>query len=125
MDPLSDVLSLLRPRTWSSGGFDAGGHWSIQFSRYEGTKCYAVVYGQCWLVVEETADPVRLTKGNCFLLLRHRPFRMASDLALTPVDVKTILTPPFIGGIGSINHGGDCLVVGGHFKLSGDHAIFN
>ena len=122
MDPLSDVLSLLRPRTYSSGGFDAGGDWSIQFSRYEGIKCYAVVSGQCWLLVEETPDPVRLKKGDCFLLPRHRPFRIASDLALTPVDIKKILKPPFNGGIVSINHGGDCLIVGGHFTLSGDHA---
>jgi AraC-like DNA-binding protein len=122
MDPLSDVLSLLRPRTYSSGGFDAGGHWSIQFSRYEGIKCYAVVSGQCWLLVEEIPDAVRLKKGDCFLLPRHRPFRIASDLALTPVDVKKILTPPFNGGIISINRGGDCLIVGGHFTLSGDHA---
>ena len=31
MDPLSDVLSLLKPRTYVSGGFDLGGDWSIQF----------------------------------------------------------------------------------------------
>ena len=28
MDPLSDVLSLLKPRSYVSGGFDAGGDWS-------------------------------------------------------------------------------------------------
>ena len=31
MDPLSDVLSLLKPRSYMSGGFDVGGDWSIQF----------------------------------------------------------------------------------------------
>jgi hypothetical protein len=50
MDPLSDVLSLLKPRTYSSGGFDMGGELSIQFQRHEGIKCYAVIFGQCWLV---------------------------------------------------------------------------
>jgi AraC-like DNA-binding protein len=122
MDPLSDVLSLLRPRTYSSGGFDAGGKWSVQFSRYEGIKCYAVVSGQCLLLVEDMPDAVCIKKGDCFLLPSHRPFRIASDLSLTPVDIKKILTPPFNGGIVSINQGGDCLIVGGHFTLSGDHA---
>jgi len=36
MDPLSDVLSLLKPRSYSSGGFDAGGDWAIQYSRHDG-----------------------------------------------------------------------------------------
>ena len=31
MDPLSDVLSLLKLRSYLSGGFDVGGELSIQF----------------------------------------------------------------------------------------------
>jgi Cupin len=52
MDPLSDVLSLLKPRSYMSGGFDVGGELSIQFPQHEGIKCYALVSGQCWLSVE-------------------------------------------------------------------------
>lgn len=122
MDPLSDVLALLRPRTYSAGGFDAGGEWSIRFPRYEGIKCYAMVSGQCWLLVEDIPDPVRLRKGDCFLLPTKRSFCLASDLKLTPVDVKTILSLPLNGRIVSCNGGGDSLIVGGHFTLSGDHA---
>jgi AraC-like DNA-binding protein len=122
MDPLSDVLSLLRPRTYSSGGFDAGGEWSVQFPRYEGIKCYAVVSGQCWLHVEDVPDSVRLKKGDCFLLPTERSFCLASDLSLPPVDVKTMLSLPLNGRIASYNGGGDCFLVGGHFTLSGDHA---
>jgi hypothetical protein len=29
MDPLSDVISLLEPRSYRVGGFEAGGEWSI------------------------------------------------------------------------------------------------
>jgi hypothetical protein len=122
MDPLSNVLALLRPRTYSSGGFDAGGEWSIQFPRYEGIKCYAVVSGHCWLLVEDIPDPVRLRKGDCILLPTERSFCVASDLTLTPVDVKTLLSLPLNGRIASCNGGGDCFIVGGHFILSGDHA---
>jgi AraC-like DNA-binding protein len=122
MDPLSDVLSLLKPRTYSSGGFDAGGNWSIKFPQYEGIKCYAVVSGQCWLLVEDIPDPVRLKKGDCILLPTKRSFCVASDLTLPPVDVKTLLSLPLNGRIASCNGGGDCFIVGGHFTLSGDHA---
>lgn len=122
MDPLSDVLSLLRPHTFSSGGFDAGGAWSIQFPRYKGIKCYAVVSGQCSLLVEDISEPVQLETGDCFLLPTERSFRVASDLSLTPIDVKTILKLPLNGSVASCNGGGDCFVVGGHFTLAGEHA---
>jgi len=81
-----------------------------------------VVSGQCWLLVEDIPDPVRLKKGDCILLPTKRSFRVASDLTLTPVDVKSLLSLPLNGRIASCNGGGDCFIVGGHFTLSGDHA---
>ena len=90
MDPLSDVLSLLKPRSYSCGGFDVGGELSIQFPQHEGIKCYAVVSGQGWLSVEGVPEAVRLTAGDCFLLPRGRPFRLATDLALTPIEYRTM-----------------------------------
>jgi AraC-like DNA-binding protein len=123
MDPLSDVLSLLKLRSYMSGGFDVGGDLSLQFNQHEGIKCYAVVSGQCWLSVEGVPDPVRLTTGDCFLLPRGRPFRLATDLTLTPVDALTMLSSARRnGGIVSFNGGGDCFIVGGHFALTGSHA---
>ncbi len=122
MDPLSDVLSLLKPRSYSCGGFDVGGELSIQFPQHEGIKCYAVVSGQGWLSVEGVPEAVRLTAGDCFLLPRGRPFRLATDLALTPIDYRTILSTRRDGGIASFNGGGDCFIVGGHFLLTGNHA---
>ena len=122
MDPLSDVLSLLKPRSYVSGGFDVGGDVSIQFPRHDGIKCYAVVSGQCWLSVEGVPDAVRLTTGDCFVLPNGRPFRLASDPALTPVDARTMFPAGPNGGIVSSDGGGDCYLVGGHFTLAGNHA---
>jgi AraC-like DNA-binding protein len=122
MDPLSDVLSLLKPRSYSSGGFDVGGELSIQFPRHEGIKCYALVSGQCWLSVDGVPDAVEITAGDCFLLPRGRPFRLATDLRLTPVDFHTMRSMTGDGRIGKFNGGGDCFMVGGHFVLSGNHA---
>lgn len=118
MDPLSDVLSLLVPRTYGAGGFDMGGNWSIHFPRHLGFKCYAVVSGACWLLVQDVPDPVSLAAGDCFLLPRGRPFRLASDLQLPSVLYSDL---PRAGGIAS-NGGGDCFIVGGHFALAELHA---
>jgi AraC-like DNA-binding protein len=123
MDPLSDVLSLLKLRSYVSGGFDMGGELSVRFGRHEGIKCYAVVSGQCWLSVEGVPDAVHLTAGDCFLLPRGWPFRLATDLTLMPVDALTLIaTARRHAGIASFNGGGDCFIVGGHFALTGGHA---
>jgi len=105
-----------------SGGFDLGGEWSIQFPQHEGIKCYALVSGQSWLSVEDVPDAVLVRAGDCFLLPTGRPFRLASDLPLTPVDAHTLFRCPMNGGIGAFNGGGDCFGVGGRFTLAGKHA---
>jgi AraC-like DNA-binding protein len=123
MDPLSDVLSLLKPRSYAAGGFDVGGELSARFGQHDGIKCYAVVSGQCWLAVEGVPDAVHLQMGDCFLLPHGRPFRIATDLTLTPVDALTVLaTAKRQGGIALINGGGRCCIVGGHFAFTGNHA---
>ncbi|AIY40530.1 transcriptional regulator [Collimonas arenae] len=122
MDPLSDVLSLLKPRSYMSGGFDIGGDWSIQFPRHEGIKCYAVISGQCWLLVDGIADAVCIQAGDCLVLPSGRPFRLASDMALTPVGFREVFSSALNGGISSVNGGGDLFLAGSHFILGGGHA---
>ncbi|MER9648675.1 AraC family transcriptional regulator [Mesorhizobium sp. M0199] len=123
MDPLSDVLSLLKPRSYVSSGFDAGGEWSIQFStQHELIKCYAVISGECWLSVEGVPDAVRLETGDCFVLPSGRPFRLASDMALTPVEAGAVFPPARAGGVVTHNGGGDFFLVGSRFGVSGNQA---
>jgi hypothetical protein len=120
MDPLSDVLSLLKPRSYISGGFEVCDDIAIQFPKHQGIKCYAMVSGQCWLSVENVADHILITAGDCFLLPRGLPFRLTTDLSLTPVNFHLLLqTHNFRGSNpdGSIPY-----IVGGHFILAGGHA---
>lgn len=123
MDPLSDVLSLLKPQSYVSAGFDAGGEWAIQFDDQSGRiKCYAVVSGQCWLAVEGVPDPVRLRAGECFVLPTGRPFRLASALDIEPVHAGAVFPPARAGGVVVHNGGGDFFLVGSRFAVSGRHA---
>jgi len=122
VDPLSDVLLLLKPSTYRAGGFDLGGDFAIKFPKHESIKCYAVVSGQCWLSVEGVPEAVRLTAGDCFLLPRALASCLASDLTLTPSEAWTIFPFPLNGRIASCNGGGDCLLVGGNFVLTGKPA---
>jgi len=120
-DPLSDVLSLLKPRTFMSGGVDHGGAWSVGFGAHEGLKFHAIISGSCWLAVDGV-EPVRLNAGDSYLLPLGRPFRIASDLALPPIDPHIFMTSPLNGAIRTLNGGGDCLTIGGHFAFEGRHA---
>ena len=122
MDPLSDVLSLLKLRSYWSAGFDFGGAWALGLGRYEGIKFYAAVSGECWLAVEGVPDAVRICAGDCLVLPRGRAFRIASDLSLEPSDPVAIFSNVKDGGINRINGGGDFFSVGGQFALGGDHA---
>ena len=130
MDPLSDVLSLLKPRIYASGGFDVAGPMALQFPAHQGIKCYAVSQGTGWLEVEGTGGPVRLSAGDCFLLPRGRPFRLATHLDAEPVDAMAMFAArraaaggnPGGGQVFTHNGGGDVCIVGGHFALDGDYA---
>jgi AraC-like DNA-binding protein len=122
VDPLSDVLSLLKLRSYVAGGFAVDGDMAIQFPKHQGIKCYAVVSGQCWLSVEGVPDAVLLTMGDCFLLPRGMPFCLATDLSLTPVDFHTLLSAKRHGDAVSPNENGGRYIVGGHFVLTGSHA---
>jgi AraC-like DNA-binding protein len=121
MDPLSDVLSLLRPQAYVTGGLSAGGEWSIYFPAYQGIKCYAVIEGECWLSVEGVEDPIRLIAGACLLLPHGRPFVLASDLGLSPVDARALVSSvERYNGVLRVTPGQDFFVLGSHFTLVGD-----
>jgi AraC-like DNA-binding protein len=122
MDPLSDVLSLLKPLSYAAGGFEVGGDTAIQWPKHPGIKCYAVLSGQCWLSVEGVPDAVLLTAGDCFLLPRGFPFCLTTDLSLTPVDFRTFLATRSTGNTVSQGKDRGHYIVGGHFVLTGSHA---
>ena len=91
-DPLSDVLSLLRPRSYVAGGFDLGGRWSIQFEKHGGVKYFALVSGAAWLEVERGGPPLRLEAGDCILLPNGRRFVIAKNLAFRTVPLLAAAT---------------------------------
>lgn len=122
MDPLSEVLALLKPQVFVAGGFPLPGDMAIHFPKHQGIKCYAMLAGQCWLVVEQVPEPVLLNAGDCFLLPRGLPFRLAADLSLPPVlfteaFARLIRESQLTGVYEDVRH-----IAGGHFGLSGAHA---
>ncbi len=123
MDPLSDVISLLKPHSFTGSGFDVGGAHSVQFPRFEGIKYYALVSGRLWLLVEGTSEAVHLDAGDCVLLTGGHPCRLTTDLSLPATDAAVFKSAiRHNGDIATLNGGGDSLTLGGHFLISGLHA---
>ncbi len=53
---------------------------------------------------------------------RGRPFRLTTDLALTPVDFQILRTQGRVGGITKDARGATRFLAGGHFALAGSYA---
>ncbi len=121
MDPLSSVLSLLKPRSHVSGRFDIGSRQSILFPEYEGIKCYAVISGTCWLTRADT-EPVFLQEGDCFLLPGGKPFALATDKSARTIDLQALIEALHHGLPGLFSGEPACTLAGGHFVLDGNPA---
>ena len=121
VDPLSGVLSLLRPTTYGFRGLDAGGKWSIAYPADPGIKCYAIQAGSCFLCVDEGATPLQLAAGDFVLLPGGPGFRLCSSPSISPIDAAAFMTGAGVGTFAVLNGGGSCSGVGGYFSFEGLH----
>ncbi|EPL3139725.1 AraC family transcriptional regulator [Pseudomonas monteilii] len=122
MDPLSDVLSLLQPRSQFYAGFDAAGEWSFDFPPHEGIKFTAVIRGTCWGITDDLEHPVCFDEGDCFLLNSGRRIVLSSDPALPVQSGEGIIEAVARDGVAVHNGGGEVFLISGRFTFSGNHA---
>lgn len=120
-DPLSDILSLLKPRSIACGAIDAG-EGCLAFAEGGGIKCHAVTEGSASLALDGAAAPIRLNAGDAVLLPHGLAYRVASDLSLSPSDYRSALgvRPP--GQITTWNGGGCATIVTAAFSLDERHS---
>ncbi|MBS0455524.1 MAG: AraC family transcriptional regulator [Proteobacteria bacterium] len=70
-DPLSEVISLLRPGTVFSKGISGAGRWGVRYSAFGQPSFCAVLEGACMLAVDGH-EPITLEVGD-FVLLPATP----------------------------------------------------
>lgn len=123
MDPLSEVLSLLKPHSYITAGFDAGGAWALTLDDLAGRiKCYAVTRGTCWLWMQDLDAPVRLQAGDCFVLPSGRRVSIGSAVGVASRRASEVLDPDRSGEVVTYNGGGDVFLVGSRFEVNSRHA---
>ncbi|MCW3835524.1 AraC family transcriptional regulator [Sphingomonas canadensis] len=78
MDPLSDLIALLRPHTALSKAITGRGTWGVRYAAQDVPGFALVIEGGCWLTLAGQA-PVRLAAGDFVLLPSTPAFEMASS----------------------------------------------
>lgn len=76
IDPLTQVIQLLRPRAVFSKGISAAGAWAVQYAEFGHPGFCAMLEGRCRLAVEGEA-PVILEEGDFVLLPATPAFTMS------------------------------------------------
>lgn len=89
-DALAAAISLLRPRTEVYPDFRASGPWAVRFDEFEYVMLGGVDRGECWLVLEDGSEPVHLSEGDLFLLVKPPAFRLASSPAVDPLPAQDL-----------------------------------
>jgi len=122
MDPLSEIISLLKPTSYGFRGLDAGGEWALAYEASGGIKCFAVSTGTCWLSFEDGTAPVRLTESDLVLLSGRKAFRISSSPEVPSIGAMQVLETVAVGETAQLNGGGNCAGVGGGFMFE-DHQV--
>ena len=71
MDPLSDIIALLRPHTAISKPITGRGRWGIRYAAHDAPGFTIILQGECWIAFDGQ-EAIKLCKGD-FLLLPTTP----------------------------------------------------
>lgn len=123
LDPLSDLIALLRPSTIFSKGISGAGAWAVRYSDFGHPGFCTVLEGSCRLAVGGQAA-VTLEAGDFVLLPATPGFTMSGFAPAEPA----LLDPHATAGIaGEVRHGRadgppDVRMMGGYFAFASPDA---
>jgi hypothetical protein len=80
MDPLSEIIALLRPNAAISKPITARGCWSVRYRAHEAPGFTLILAGQAWVTFEGSA-PLRLAQGDFLLMPATPAFSLGSERA--------------------------------------------
>lgn len=115
-DPLSDILAAFDTRASVSGGFSAGGRWSIRFPAPATIKFGAVVHGNCWLQLEDQTEPLPLSSGDVFIVNGRSAIRLYTDVTIDPVEATHAFANETDSTV-ALGQGDQFQLLGGHLAL--------
>lgn len=123
VDPLAEVIALLRPHAVFSKVISGAGAWAVRYSAFGQPSFCTMLEGQCVLSVD-LQEPVTL-KGGDFVLMPATPgFTLSSLEPAIPV----LLDPGKTLGTGELRHGrqqgpAEMRMLGGYFEFDSPDAV--
>jgi len=99
-DPLTEVVTLLKPRAVFANPISAKGDWAVRFSTYGQPSFCIMLAGSCKLAVDGH-QAVTLSVGDFVLLPTTPAFTLSSFTPAPPVH----LDPHAVGGEGEVRYG--------------------
>jgi AraC-like DNA-binding protein len=123
VDPLSEVIALLRPRTVFSKLISGAGRWGVRYSAFEQPSFCTVLDGSCLLAVDGQ-ECITLKAGDFVLMPATPGFTMTGFEPVMPqqMNPKTMSSPT-----GEVRHGRrggrpDVRMLGGYFLFDAPDA---
>ena len=122
-DPLSEVITLLQPRTVFSKRISGAGRWGVRYSDFGQPSFCAVLEGSCRLAVDGHRA-LTLEAGDFVLLPATPGFTMSGFEPVTPERVDPKVTPAPTGEVRHGTRGGqpDVRLLGGYFVFDSPDA---
>lgn len=122
-DPLSEVISLLRPQAVFSKGISAAGPWAVRYNAFGKPGFCAVLLGACTLAVDGH-EPIALQAGDFVLLPATPGFTMsgAGGVPAQTIDPKALPAPTDEVRHGTPDGPPEMRMLGGYFEFGSPDA---
>src|SRR5262245_4639573 len=123
LDPLSDVIALLRPRTVLSKVISGAGRWGVRYANFGQPSFCTVLEGSCRLAVDGV-EPIALEAGDFVLLPTTPGFTLSCFEPVTPTFIDPNALPPQSEDVrhGSPDGALDVRLLGGYFDCESPDA---
>lgn len=82
MDPLTDMIALLRPSAAVSKPISGKGRWAVYYDAYDAPGFTIILSGEAWLTFDGK-EPLHLAEGDFLLLPTTPAFALASEPRLS------------------------------------------
>ena len=122
-DPLSEVITLLRPHTIVSKPISGAGRWGVRYSAFGQPSFCTVLEGSCRLAVD--GHPALTLAAEDFVLLPATPgFTMSGFEPVAPVHLDPQVAAAATGEVRHGTRGGrpDVRLLGGYFVFDSPDA---
>jgi AraC-like DNA-binding protein len=87
VDPLSDIISLLRPSAAVAKPIAGRGRWGVRYRSYDAPGFTIVLAGEAWVTLDGH-EPLRLGPGDFLLLPTTPAFSLGSEPGVACVSVE-------------------------------------